>query len=97
MTDIDEIWHELVLCGIGGKTIEEAQNNISYEEFTSWIAYRNRRGSLHVGMRVENSMALIAQMIANRYRSENTPAYTIYDFAPHLDEPKLTLNDLKGR
>jgi hypothetical protein len=84
------------LCGLGGRTIEEAQRNISYEEFTSWLAYRNRRGSLHVGMRVENSMAVIALMIANRYRSENTPAYSIYDFAPYLDEPELTVDDLKG-
>jgi hypothetical protein len=39
---------------------------------------------------------MIAQIIANRYRQENTPPYTIYDFAPHLDEPELTEDDLKG-
>jgi len=46
-------------------------------------------------MRIENSMAQITQMIANRYRPENTPPYKIYDFAPHLDEPELTADDLK--
>lgn len=83
------------MCGIGGNTIEEAQCNISYEEFHSWVEYRNKRGSLNMGMRVEHASALLAQITANRYRKENAPAFSIYDFAPHHDEPELTLEDMK--
>lgn len=82
------------MCGIGGKTIEEAQRNISYEEFTRWVAYRNKRGSLHFGMRIEKSSALLSQIIANRYRKEGKEPFTIYDFAPYHDEPELTIDDL---
>lgn len=49
-----------------------------------------------MGIRIEHSSALLAHMIANRYRKEGSPSFTIYDFAPHLDEPELTMNDLKG-
>lgn len=81
------------MCGIGGKTIEEAQRNISYEEFIRWVKYRNRRGSLNVGLRVEHDLAMIMQMFANRYRKEGAAAFSIYDFAPHLDRPEPTLDD----
>ena len=84
----------MVLCGIGGRTIEEAQNRLSIEEVGRWAAYRRKRGSLHSGMRVEHAAALVAQLIANRYRKEGAQPFTIYDFAPHLDEPELKLEDL---
>ncbi len=41
-------------------------------------------------------MAVIALMMANRYRKEGATPFTIYDFAHHLDEPELTLDDMKG-
>jgi len=81
------------LCGVGGKTIDEAQNNISYEEFLRWVKYRNKRGSLNVGLRNEHDFAMIMQMFANRYRKEGSTPFDIYDFAPHLDEPEITLDD----
>jgi len=81
------------LCGVGGRTIEEAQRNISYEEFVRWAKYRNKRGSLNVGLRAEHDLAMIVQMFANRYRKEGSAPFTIYDFAPHLDEPEPTLDD----
>jgi len=84
------------LCGIGGKTIEEAQKNISYEEFIRWVVYRKKRGSLHFGMRIEKSSALLAQIIANRYRGKDDPPFSLYDFTPHEEEPELTIEDLKN-
>jgi len=39
---------------------------------------------------------MIAQMFANRYRKEGSAPFKIYDFAPHIDEPELTVDDLKN-
>ena len=88
----------MVLCGVGGRTIAEAQSRLSYEEFWRWAEYRRKRGSLHVGMRIEHAAALLAQLTANRYRKEGTEPFQLYDFAPHTDrpeEPEMTLKDLK--
>jgi hypothetical protein len=84
------------LCGIGGRTIEEAKSSISYKEFFDWVAYRRKRGTLNVGMRVEHFMSIVSQMIANRYRKSNSPSYSYYDFATHHDEPELTIDDMKA-
>ena len=48
------MWHELVLCGIGGRTIAEAQTRLSYEEFCRWASYRALRGLLNPGLRIED-------------------------------------------
>ena len=37
------MWHELVLCGIGGRTIAEAQQRLSYTEFFAWVRYRRKQ------------------------------------------------------
>ena len=84
------MWHELVLNGIGGRTILEAQSRIGYAEFVSWIAYRRKRGSLNLGLRVENGSALLATLYANS-KSKNG-GYRLYDFAAHHDEPPLSLD-----
>lgn len=81
------------MCGIGGRTIEEAQRNISYDEFIRWVKYRNKRGSLNVALRNEHEIAMIMQLFANRYRKEGALPFTVYDFAPHLDKPESTLDD----
>jgi len=81
------------LCGIGGRTIDEAQRNISYEEFVRWVKYRNMRGSFNFGLRMEHDIAMFASMFANRYRKDGSTPFKIYDFAPHLDAPEVTLDD----
>lgn len=83
-----------MLCGIGGRTIEEAQHRLSYDEFLSWVAYRRKRGSLNIGMRVERAAALLATLFANVNSKEG--GYKIYDFMPHDEEPELTIDDLKN-
>lgn len=85
-----------MLCGIGGRTIEEAQTRLSFAEVRSWAEYRRKRGSLHVGMRVEHASALLAQIIANRYRKQGAEPFKMSDFGPHIDEPELTVDDLKN-
>jgi hypothetical protein len=87
------MWHELVLCGVGGRTIAEAKERMPYAEFLQWIQYRNRRGTLNIGFRVEQRTAVIAAMYANAHRSASTNAYTADDFTPHADVVEVTLEE----
>lgn len=79
----------MVLSGIGGSTIAEAQERLSYSEFISWIKYRNKRGSLNVGMRVERGAALLSTLYANSKSKHG--GYKITDFMPHEEEPPIEL------
>tara|TARA_R100000781_G_scaffold110309_2_gene75674 strand:+ start:1103 stop:1366 length:264 start_codon:yes stop_codon:yes gene_type:complete len=79
------------MCGIGGRTIAEAQQNLSYVEFLDWVEYRRKRGSLHPGMRTERAGALVATVLANIHRKKDSPSASFYDFAPHHEEPQLSL------
>ena len=78
-----------MLCGIGGRTIAEAQQNLSYGEVMAWIRYRRKRGSLNLGLRVERGAAMLAAMYANAHSKDG--GFRVNDFAPHLDEPPVTL------
>jgi hypothetical protein len=78
-----------VLCGIGGRTIAEAQQRLSYPEFLSWAKYRSKRGSLHVGMRVERSSALLATLYANSHSKNG--GFRLSDFMPHEEESAVSL------
>jgi hypothetical protein len=75
--------------GIGGRTIEEAQNRVSYREFVTWVKYRNKRGSLNAGMRIERGSALLATLYANTHSKNG--GYTVYDFMPNDSEQALPL------
>ncbi|NHO64617.1 hypothetical protein G8770_03535 [Aestuariicella hydrocarbonica] len=84
------MWHELVLNGIGGRTIAEAKRNLSYPEFCRWAQFRKRRGSLHTGMRLEESFG---RWMANyfNFNSKNSSKKPT-DFMPHYIEPPITLD-----
>ena len=60
------------------------------------MRFRDRRGSLHLGMRIERSVAMLAALTANVHRDHQkrpTP-YTIADFAPHdTDDRVITLEE----
>jgi hypothetical protein len=45
--------------GIGGRTIAEAQQNMSLVEARQWAQYMRRHGGLNVAERVEQAAALI--------------------------------------
>jgi len=79
------------MCGIGGRTIAEAQQRMSYPEFLRWAKYRAKRGSLNLGLRVERGSALLATMYANAHRGKDSAPYGLHDFAPYHDQPVLTL------
>lgn len=79
--------------GVGGNTIAKAQETITYQEFIQWAKYRNRRGSLNIGMRTERSGALIATVLANLHRKKDSEPVSFFKFAPHHDEPTLSLDE----
>ncbi|MBN4833100.1 phage tail protein [Enterobacter hormaechei] len=78
------MWCELVLNGIGGRTIAEAKERLSFREFQQWVQYRQKYGNLNPMMRTEWGAALVSSVLANVNRSKNTPAFSIADFAPHI-------------
>lgn len=67
-----------------------------------WGAYRKRRGSLHWGMRIESSNAMLASLFANSKRNpkKQRQPFSIYDFMPHENDPaeegELTLSMLEA-
>lgn len=49
-----------MLAGVGGKTIAEAQSNLTVEEFLRWVEYRQLRGPLFLGPRLDSVASIIA-------------------------------------
>lgn len=68
--------------GIGGRTIVEAQQNLTFIEARQWAQYIQRHGGLNIAERVEQSAALIcatgAQLMGNK-------KITVADFIPNRD------------
>lgn len=89
------MWCELVLNGIGGRTIAEAQERISYPEYLTWLKYRQKRGSLNTGLRVERGAALLASLYANAHSKDG--GYQLHDFAPYHDAPAISLEQAMER
>jgi len=54
------VWHELVLHGIGGRTIAEAKARLSDHELRAWIAYRRLHGSLNPVRAIEHAAAVVS-------------------------------------
>lgn len=71
--------------GIGGRTIAEAQERMTYSEFVVWMKFRAKRGSLHQGMRVEMALAQFQALYANSKTGNDAPRLYQQDFAPHMD------------
>ena len=87
------MWCELVINGIGGRTIAEAQEAMSLSEYRLWMKYRQKYGSLNAMMRIEWGAALISSMIANVNRGKNSPPFDLTDFAPHINIQPLSLEN----
>lgn len=84
------VWHELVLNGIGGRTIEEAKFRLSYAEFRSWVAYRKKFGSLSFARHYEWGNALLTMKIHNAHYTDKKE---MTHFMPHYEEPVATIHD----
>lgn len=75
------MWCELVLCGIGGRTIAEAKERMSTDEYELWLQYRKRHGTLNLGLRIEQGAALTA------YCANNGKKGQLADYLPQRGEP----------
>lgn len=53
-----------MLAGVGGWTVAEAKERISYAEFLDWMEYRERRGTFNQGMRLEFLMARLSTQVS---------------------------------
>jgi hypothetical protein len=61
------------------------------EEVIVWQLYRNKRGSLHPGMRTELAVASMMALYANSKTGKDAPRLTPEDFAPHMDERVVSM------
>ena len=86
----EEIWAELVLNGIGGRTIAEAKRTISHREFIFWKQYRAIRGGFNFGLRLDEALADLKYMYAKveRFQVEDK-----FDFLPHHDAPEIGFDE----
>ncbi|ATW62310.1 hypothetical protein Psp6_00057 [Pseudomonas phage Psp6] len=82
--------------GIGGRTIAEAQERMTYPEFIVWCKYRRKRGSLNTGMRVEIAAASQTAVWANSKTKEGAQRLHAEDFAPHMDPRIITIEEAMG-
>jgi hypothetical protein len=82
-----------VLAGIGGKTVEEAKRNMSYQEFTAWNEYAKQKGGLQHNDRL---LATVCTQINRLTGGEANPS----DFLPELrihethDEKEAEIGDV---
>lgn len=71
-----------MMNGIGGRTIAEAQQNMSLVEARHWAKYMQRHGGLNIAERIEQAAALIcatgAQLMGNKKVKVN-------DFIPNRE------------
>ena len=72
-----------MLNGVGGRSVAEAKERITFDEAQAWSAYMQKRGSMHIGMRLESGFALIARSINHALGGHAT----MRDYMPHADQP----------
>lgn len=72
------------MLGIGGRTVAQARQNLSADEVATWAAYRAKRGTLSLGLRLEQLFAIsdarAAQMAGAK--GVNLPELLRYHDAP---------------
>ncbi|MCC3720523.1 hypothetical protein LLQ54_20140 [Rouxiella badensis] len=61
------------------------------------MKYRSKYGGFNQMMRTEWAAATIASTIANVNRMKDSPVFKVYHFAPHIEEPSLTLEEAKKK
>lgn len=84
-----------MLNGIGGNTIREAKENLSFGEFVEWRKYIAKRGSLNTGRRLEAGFGLVSTVINNAHGGKAK----LSDFMPYeskVEDKEGTLEDVMG-
>lgn len=62
-------------------------------EYRLWVKYREKYGTLNPMIRTEWGAALVASVLANINRSKNSPPFEVSDFAPHINETPISIED----
>ena len=82
----------MVLNGVGGRTIAEAKQSMTSNEVYQWAAFRNKRGSLFVGRRIEQGFGnLMAHY--TQFKVGSDVEVDAFDFMPHENAPELTFEE----
>lgn len=76
--------------GIGGATVAEAKERMTYREAMMWSDYIRKRGTLNLGLRLENGIAIIATMMSRGLGGKAN----VEDFMPHADKKPADLADV---
>lgn len=79
-----------MLAGIGGRTIEEAKQRMTYAEFRDWMRYREKVGPLNHLQRADYRTALLASVV-NRSMGGRAE---ITDFLPDYDQTPASPEDV---
>lgn len=67
------------MAGVGGRTIAEAKERISYDEFASWIEYATRHGGFNSALRAESGFAMLAAVLSRLHGNRGA---AMADFLP---------------
>lgn len=84
-----------MLAGVGGRTVADAKERLTYQEALRWMAYVKKRGRPNIGLRVEEMGAYIVQAI---YRAQGGKC-DAESFMPHVvaaDDGEASIDDLMG-
>ena len=83
-----------MLVGVGGRTVAEAKERLTYSEALRWMAYVDKRGRPNLGLRIEEMGAYIVQAV---YRSQGGKC-DAEAFMPHVvaQEEDASIDDLMG-
>lgn len=82
------MWFELVSAGVGGRTVAEARERLTYSEALQWGQYIAQRGTLNQGMRMEVHTAQLMALVATAagMKTEGGKQYVPADFMLHKDD-----------
>ncbi|WLG14638.1 hypothetical protein Q6344_04700 [Psychrobacter cibarius] len=83
---------ELALAGIGGNTVHQVKTNLTMVEISQWAVYRQRRGSLNIGRRVEQAAANIIAMNINKGLKVEDWVEPL-EFMPNEDDVVVSFED----
>lgn len=61
-------------------------------EVSQWAAFRNKRGSLFVGRRIEQSIGALMALYAQNHVKEGVEV-SPYDYMVHEDEPEMSFEE----
>jgi hypothetical protein len=75
---------------IGGRSVEELKQAISYPEFLLWDAYRQKRGTLNQGMRLEWLFARLSAQVHIATGGKEG----FLDFLRYHEEPETSIDSV---